>query len=350
MLLRKGLFRIDTFLHHTIIKIIITFMDGFQSTFKSKDTEEWIDTVWTRPIGYRWALLFKKYNVHPITVTILSVVIGVMSAFFFMHGSYRTEGTSGLIYNIVGVLLLAWANFYDSADGQLARMTGKTSLLGRILDGAAEDVWFFFLYCAVVVRYFLYHDLEFRWMGIADTERNILIVFGVLFVVGWINGICCHGWHCRLADYYRQIHLFFLKGKDGSEFDNSEQQQEKYDSLPWKGHRVEKFFLGIYARYTRGQEKETPVFQMLMTKLKERYGDTANIPQEFRDEFRSRSLPLMKYTNILTFNVRAIALYTFYLLDFPWMFMVFEMTVMTSVYIYMKARHEAFCKELLAKL
>ena len=109
-----------------------------KSTYKSNDTEEWLDKVWTRPIGYCWALFFKRLHIHPNTVTILSMIIGAGSAFFFAHGSYRTEGTEGLLLNIVAVLMLAWANFYDSADGQLARMTGQKTRLGRILDGAAS--------------------------------------------------------------------------------------------------------------------------------------------------------------------------------------------------------------------
>ena len=92
--------------------------EEIQQTLKSNDTEEWLDTVWTRPIGYQWARFFDTLNVHPNTVTILSMIIGVASAYFFVHGSFRTEGMEGLLYNIVGVLLLAWANFYDSADGQ----------------------------------------------------------------------------------------------------------------------------------------------------------------------------------------------------------------------------------------
>ena len=105
--------------------------EDIQKTLKSNDTEEWLDTVWTRPIGYQWARFFNALNVHPNTVTVLSMIIGVASAVFFAHGSFRTAGTEGLIYNIVGVLLLAWANFYDSADGQLARMTGKKTQLGH---------------------------------------------------------------------------------------------------------------------------------------------------------------------------------------------------------------------------
>ena len=48
----------------------------------------------------------------------------------------------------------------------------------------------------------------------------------------------------------------------------------------------------------------TPNFQRFYALVKEKYGD--NIPQELRNEFRAASKPLMKYTNILTFNTRAI--------------------------------------------
>ena len=112
--------------------------EDVKSTYKSNDTEEWLDTVWTRPIGYRWALFFQRFNIHPNTVTILSMIIGAGSSWFFAHGSYRTEGMDGLLYNLIAMLLLAWANFYDSADGQLARMTGKKTRLGRILDGRGK--------------------------------------------------------------------------------------------------------------------------------------------------------------------------------------------------------------------
>ena len=90
--------------------------EAVKSTYKSNDTEEWLDKVWTRPIGYLWALFFKRLHVHPNVVTVLSMIIGASSAIFFAHGSYRTEGTEGLLFNIIAVILLAWANFYDRAD------------------------------------------------------------------------------------------------------------------------------------------------------------------------------------------------------------------------------------------
>ena len=70
-----------------------------------------------------------------------------------------------------------------------------------------------------------------------------------------------------------------------------------------------------------------------------KYGD--NVPQELRDEFRAASKPLMKYTNILTFNTRAIALYVSLLIGEPWLYFVFEIIVMTSLFVYMRHCHEA---------
>lgn len=321
-----------------------------KSTYKSNDTEEWLDRVWTRPIGYRWALLFERWGIHPNTVTVLSMVIGAGSSLFFAHGSYRTEGLDGLIYNVIAVLLLSWANFYDSADGQLARMTGKKTRLGRILDGAASEVWFVPIYLSLVYRFYVYHGLEFGWLGIADTSQNVWIATFILFVVVLYSGFGCHSRQCGIADYYRQIHLFFLKGEAGSELDNSAQQQQIYDATPWKGNFLWKAFLKTYVNYTRTQEKQTPNFQRLMKLLREKYGVTENIPQSFRDKFRTLSLPMMKWTNILTFNTRAIVLYVVCLADLPWLYFIFEIVVMSALCRYMKVRHERFCKELCREL
>ena len=91
----------------------------------------------------------------------------------------------------------------------------------------------------------------------------------------------------------------------------------------------------------------TPNFQRIYALVQQIYGD--NIPQSLRDEFRSLSLPLMKYTNILTFNTRAIALYISLLIGEPWLYFVFEIVVMTALFVYMRHRHEHICASLYQK-
>ena len=314
-----------------------------QHTYKSNDTEEWLDRVFTRPIGYLWAKFFERLGVHPNVVTVLSIIIGISSAFFFVHGSWRTEDSAGLMLNIIGILLMMWTNFYDSVDGQLARMTGKKTQLGRILDGAASIIIFVPVYCALVWRCYQYHSMEFQWLHIADTERNAAIYGLLLFGIALFSGFVCHGGQCRLADYYWQIHLFFLKGESGAEFSTSIHQQQLYDAMPWRGHLIEKTFLKTYVNYTRQQEKATPAVQRMMLALRKKYGKENHAPQQFRDEFRRRSLPLMPLTNILTFNTRAIALYLCCIIDLPWLYFVFEIVVLSALCEYMRHKHEKMC-------
>ena len=139
-----------------------------------------------------------------------------------------------------------------------------------------------------------------------------------------------------------------MNGKSGSEFDNSAQQREKYNTMSWKKDFIYKFFQWFYKNYTYQQEKATPHFQAFWKKTKEIYG--TEIPQSLRDEFRAQSLPLMKYTNILTFNCRAFALYISALIDKPWLYLLFELIVLSLVYHYMHHQHEKMSQRLLIRL
>ena len=95
-----------------------------QSTLKSSETEDWLDYHFVRPLSYYCAVGFAKLGVHPNMVTIMSMIIGAASTYFYAHGCYYYEGMEGLVYNLIAIFLLIWADIYDCTDGQLARMTG----------------------------------------------------------------------------------------------------------------------------------------------------------------------------------------------------------------------------------
>ena len=48
------------------------FKELLQASFKSNDTEEWLDVHFTRPIGLAFALLWDKLGIHPNVITIVS--------------------------------------------------------------------------------------------------------------------------------------------------------------------------------------------------------------------------------------------------------------------------------------
>ncbi|MFR3215987.1 MAG: CDP-alcohol phosphatidyltransferase family protein [Dysgonomonas mossii] len=288
-------------------------MTSFKSTLKSNDTEEFLDIYFYRPIGYCWVLLFKKLGITPNMVTIASIFIGIGAGVCFYFEEFSIT--------ILGILLLIWADVFDSADGQLARMTKNFSPLGRALDGFAGNLWFMSIYIAICLRL----TPSFGWY---------------IWIIALIAGYF-HSKQASMADYYRNIHLFFLKGKDGSELDNSLQLQEQYNTLTFKKHFIEKVFLLFYKNYTRSQESWTPNFQSMCSVLNHEFEGLA--PIQFQKDFRMKSRPLMKWTNILSFNTRAIALFIAVLIKEPFFYFVFELTILNLIMMYLIHCHEKIC-------
>ena len=273
-------------------------------------------------------MMWEKLGVHPNAITILSIFLGVGAGWMFQYDD--------IISNVWGVVLLMFANFCDSTDGQLARLTGKKTLVGRVLDGFSGDVWFFAIYVAIIVR--MWHQ-PIPFLG-GET-------WGIfIFLICLYAGVWCHSPQSSLADYYRQIHLYFLLGKKGSELDDSASQMKKYEELTWTGNFIGKIFYKNYAAYCRSQEKRTPKFQAFFREVKRQYPDAEQMPQSLRDKFRKGSLPLMKYTNLLTFNSRAIIIYITCLAGVPYLYPLMEITVFNVMYVYMHKKHEKLCGEL----
>ncbi len=297
--------------------------NAYRQSLKSMDTEEHIDLAFYRPIGYCWAVLAASLGITPNVITIASIFIGVGAgiAFYFVN----------LWINVVGMLLLVWANSFDSADGQLARMTHQYSRIGRILDGLSGDFWFASIYIAICLR------------------ENVTSAFfsehpWLIWSVAAVSGLC-HAKQAAMADYYRQFHLYFLKGEDGSELDSTTQLRRKLASLSWTRDFWKKITLFFYTNYTANQEVMTPAMQALRRELSARFPD-GRVPQAFRDDFRKLSLPLMKFTNILSFNWRTIALFASLFARMPWLYFAFELIVLNGLLVYMTRRHEAMCRKL----
>ncbi|MBR6946304.1 MAG: CDP-alcohol phosphatidyltransferase family protein [Prevotella sp.] len=305
-----------------------SYKELFRESLKSTDTEEWLDIYFNRPVGFCITLIGQRLNIHPNTITLISIVLGILAAIMFYHHD--------ILHNLLGVLFLMTANFCDSADGQLARITGKKTLLGRALDGFAGDVWFFCIYASLCLR-MMPQQIPFTDMSWGYS----------IWALAFVAGILCHTRQASLGDYYRQIHLFFLFQKGNDELNRSQHLFATYRQLPRK-EWFARFFYLFYGRYCRSQERRTPMFQHFFEAYL-RYADDHDA-KVVRELFLAGSRPLMKYTNILTFNVRAICLYITCLADQPWIYFVFEILILLPLYLYMQARHEQLCVKCTARM
>ena len=296
-----------------------------EATFKSKDTEEWLDIWFTRPIGLQFARAFDTLGVHPNVVTVISIFLGVFAGFCWWHTT--------MDWTVSGILMLMLANFLDSADGQLARMTGKKTLWGRLLDGFAGDLWFASIYIFIALR------LTFEPIPFGDGR-----IWGIwIWVLEFVSGVVFHSRQAGLADYYRNIYLLFHG--DHAELNDSRELAEQQHNTSWRERWFWKIWLFFYQNYTRSQERMTPFFQKFRAAVRDKFG--GDIPEELGVEFCRRTYRLLKWTNISTFNTRAIVLYITLLVGMPWIYFIFELTVMNVIFYGMKAAHEKVCREMM---
>ncbi|MDR0541978.1 MAG: CDP-alcohol phosphatidyltransferase family protein, partial [Dysgonamonadaceae bacterium] len=143
---------------------------------------------------------------------------------------------------------------------------------------------------------------------------------------------------------YRNVHLLFFRGKNNSEFDNSQTLSEKYRQTKGKKTLLMRSVQSIYLNYTKRQEHRTPRLQEMMRIIHTRC--RGNAPEWFRNVYREKSRPLLTYTNLLTFNLRSVVLFIGVLSGYPWIYFVFELTVMNVMLYYMVHSYETICKQL----
>ena len=293
----------------------------FEGALKSIDTEDPVDLLFFRPIGYRCALFFHKLGLLPNTITVISILLGISSGFFLYF--------EDIWYNIIGVSLLLCTHLLDCTDGQLARMIGRFSRSGRILARLSGCVWSISVYVALCLRL-----MNSGW----DFS-----VFFLALITGYF-----HLRQASAVDYYRNFYFLFSRKRSVCEFEYKTQLHLKYKRLSWKTDFFRKFLLFFYLQYTISQERFTPDMQELRRLLKKRFGN--NIPDWLREQFKERSIPLMMYGNMLSFNIRIITLFIAVLLNILWLYFLFELTILNMILFYLMYRYEKVCRYFIEKL
>jgi phosphatidylglycerophosphate synthase len=107
--------------------------------FKAYEIEELADVYFFRPLGFIVARLAAAVRLTPTQVTVFGALVGIAG------GAMLYDERLGLY----AFALLIIHGIIDSADGQLARMTGHVTELGRVLDGGSGYLTHGAIYLAI---------------------------------------------------------------------------------------------------------------------------------------------------------------------------------------------------------
>ncbi|MDR1115454.1 MAG: CDP-alcohol phosphatidyltransferase family protein [Tannerella sp.] len=289
----------------------------YEASLKSIETENYPDRWFYRPVGFRIAKALRNTGVTPNMVTIVSIFVGAAAGPLFYRDDFRLV--------LLGVVCLIIANILDCVDGQLARLTGIKSEIGRVLDGFAGDVWFTLIYVFLALK--------------LKSEYGT----GLFFIPAVISGVS-HLVQANVTDYYKTLHLYFVSKEKGREFQGIDEVRAQYRMNKSLAGKVLFFF---YIGYTSLQESVTPKLQLMMRRFRSKYGD--DLPDEIRTGFRRQSERLMKRViDFMTFNGRTIVLFAIVLTGTPvWVYFLYEAVVLNAVLAISIYKHEKICASFL---
>jgi CDP-alcohol phosphatidyltransferase len=156
--------------------------------FKSIEIEELSDVYFFRPLGWFVARAARRFSCTPTALTIVGMLIGIVG------GAILYDERLGL----VAFAILILHSIVDSADGQLARIIGRVSDFGRVLDGLSGYATHVAIYLAI--GFGLVHrgarPSTFLWMLLAGMATAV---------------------HAGMYDYYRNAYTAVVTERRASE-------------------------------------------------------------------------------------------------------------------------------------
>jgi phosphatidylglycerophosphate synthase len=293
-------------------------MSRISSTYKSGETEEVLDVVFYRPLGYSVALASRALRLTPNAVTFSGAVVGIIGGHLLYYPDMAT--------NLFGILLILVSEAMDSADGQLARMTGTYSNAGRVLDGIGDNLKFVSIYVHLTLR--MIGGTGAWW----------------LFGIAALSGLS-HSTQSAIADYFRTSFLHYVVDPAKGDLETVESIERRYNALSWTGSFFDKIVGRLYLNYARQQSVFIAASSELFKRTTARFG--TDIPAWFRTLYRQYNQHLTKYYNILTTNTRMIVLFAAVLTREFWMYFAFELTVLNALLLFVVWKQRSIAHVLL---
>jgi phosphatidylglycerophosphate synthase len=277
-------------------------VESIEAARRTSEIEEITNRHFIHPLASRLVPVFAWLGIAPNAVSLIGMAFGIAAGFAYYHFEDRRYTVAGF------ALMIAW-HVMDGADGQLARLTGRQSELGRVLDGMCDYVTFIVVYAA---------------LAMAVSPRFGAGVWVLAIAAGF-----CHALQSAAYETQRQAYEFWAWGR-GSGGQAS------------PGARPGGFF-GLLGRLYDGvQARLAAVPPRLHAKLA-----AALVTDADRAAYRAVFAPALRRWSILSANYRTAGIFLFAVLGLPLWYFAFEIVGFSTILLLLlrtqRRRYTLFC-------
>jgi phosphatidylglycerophosphate synthase len=269
-------------------------MSPESSVFRTREIEDPSNRYLIHPLSHALARILARLGVHPNTVSLSSLPFGLAAAWLLFHYEYKP----GVI--VAFLLLGAW-HVIDGADGQVARMTGKSSEFGKVLDGVCDYLVNGAVYVAMAAALYTDHGALAWWLA--------------------LGAAASHALQSSLYEFYRYEYDLWVHGNRSRRVPMPADLRDAAAARQGIG----RLFTRIHYIYVRGQFLGAGGRERLRRQLDTALADDGAGAQRLRRRYRELNLPAVRHWSWLNANTRTFLILVFCLLASPLWFFLWEL-------------------------
>lgn len=269
---------------------------------RTREIEELSNLYLVHPVSKAFVRVFARLGVHPNAVSVLGMICGALAAVAYFH--YREWE-----YAVAGFFFMFLWHVMDGADGQLARLTGKTSEIGKVLDGLCDHLSFSLVYVAIATA--------------LTIDRGAWV---------WIPAFAAGFSHIAQSSAYefqRQNYDYWVHGKESARVLGSHEIREALRSRTG----ISAVFARVQLLYVVIQEKVAAYDRDLMARLEELKQEEGTRFARVRDLYRSVNMPAVRRWSVLSSNYRTLAIFVSVVIGLPLLYFLIEIVVLNIALI-----------------
>lgn len=260
---------------------------------RDRRIEDLSNLYFVHPAAHRLLPIALGARISANAVSVFGLAIGAGAAICFYHWADARFASLGFI------LCLGWL-IADGLDGMVARATGTTSALGRLLDGLCDHGVFILIYVALA------------------TSIGTATGWTLAFAAGAAHALQSNLYEAERARFHRRLNGHYVSRSPPSRLG----------------------LLRLYDSIARGVDRLAEPFDQMMTRARE----TPVEASERGSRYAQAVVPPMRFMALLSANVRVLAIYIACLCDEPksfWWFEIFPLSLIACVAVIWLRRVEA---------
>lgn len=294
-------------------------MEATEPVRRRSEIEDPTNLYFVHLLSNRLVPLCARLGVPPNVVSLTGMACGLLAGLAY----YRVGDTR---FTIVGFVLMIGWHVMDGVDGQLARLTGSQSQLGKILDGICDYVTFTAVYVG---------------LALAASRQLGGWVWGVVVLAG-----LCHAVQSAIYETQRQDYNLFCRG------DVAEQQPhlrqgaaDRVGATPTR--RLAARLDRAYQRLQRlALVPDGPSRAVLAASVDPRDRSAAAVRLLYRETFA----PAVRRWSVMSANMHTLAIFLFALADRPVLYFVWEIVGLSVLSMLLLHRQDARYRRFLSRL